>query len=246
VRVVHDGPQDTAKQLTATYITGDKAYKVKGRKCIMAGYNAMIPHICPELPKPQSEALSGAIKAPIIYTSVLLNNWRAWKALGVGFFASPGSYYAVSMLDFPISMGGYQYTSNPGEPVIAHMERFFIGDDHDALPREQLLAGRREMYATSFESIERATREQLAGALSEGGFDPAEDIAGITVNRWGHGYAYGPHPTLDTVDGEPINAHVTGRQPFGRIAVANSDAGASASINAAISQASRAVSEVIT
>ena len=245
VQVVHDGPQDTAKQITATYVTGDKAYKVKGRTCIMAGYNAMIPHICPELSQPQSEALAGAIKAPIVYTSVLLNNWRAWKALGVGFFASPGSYYSVSMLDFPISMGGYQYSSNPDEPVIVHMERFYKGDAHDAHPREQHLAGRRELYATSFESIERATRAQLLGALGSGGFDPADDIAGLTVNRWGHGYAYGPHPTLDTVDGEPINAHVTGRQPFGRIAIANSDAGASANIKAAIDQASRAVSEVI-
>ena len=149
------------------------------------------------------------------------------------------------MLDFPISIGGYQYSSNPDEPVIVHMERFYKGDDYDAHPREQHLAGRRELYATSFESIERATRAQLLGALGSGGFDPAEDIAGLTVNRWGHGYAYGPHPTLDTVDGEPINAHVTGRQPFGRIAIANSDAGASANIKAAIDQASRAVSEVI-
>jgi hypothetical protein len=31
--------------------------------------------------------------------------------------------------------------------------------------------------------------------LAGGGFDPAEDIAAITVNRWGHGYAYpGDYP----------------------------------------------------
>jgi hypothetical protein len=31
---------------------------VWGRSCVLAGYNAMIPALCPELPKPQREALA--------------------------------------------------------------------------------------------------------------------------------------------------------------------------------------------
>jgi spermidine dehydrogenase len=38
---------------------------------------------------------------------------------------------------------------------------------------------------------------------------------------------------------------VLGRQPFGRIAIANSDAGASAYTDAAIDQAFRAVNEIL-
>jgi len=198
VRVEHEGSPENSKQVSATYVKDGKVYRVRGRHCVMAGYNAMIPHICPELPAGQREALAFGIKSPIVYTSVLLRNWRAWKKLGIGFFASPGSYYAVSMLDFPVSMGGYSYSANPDEPIIVHMERFAKGNDSHATPREQRLAGRRELFATSYETIERETRRQLAGALVGGGFDPAEDIAGITVNRWGHGYAYRYNPKFDS------------------------------------------------
>ena len=86
---------------------------------------------------------------------------------------------------------------------------------------------------------------QLAGALSGGGFDPAEDIAGITVNRWGHGYAYfsGQDDYMGPNRDQP--PHVVGRKRFGRISIANSDAGGGANIDAAIEQAHRAVAELM-
>ncbi len=98
-----------------------------------------------------------------------------------------------------------------------------------------------EMFTTSFETIERQTRTHLAGMLGEGGFDPARDIGAITVNRWPHGYA----PWFSEEDYPPGEApHVLGRQRFGRITIANSDAGANAMIEAAIEQAYRAVEEL--
>jgi spermidine dehydrogenase len=245
VNVEHDGSPENAKYVSATYIRDGKAYRARGRSCVMAGYNAMIPYICRELPPAQDEALAQAIKAPIIYTSVLLNNWRAWTKLGVGYFSSPGAYYAVSMLDFPVSMGGYAFSANPDEPIIVHMERFAKGNDPNASPREQRLAGRRELYTTSFETIERETRKELAGALAGGGFDPAEDIAGITVNRWGHGYAYGHDPLFDAKRTDSDYFNVIGRRRLGRISIANSDAGAAATLDTAIDEAHRAVAEIV-
>jgi spermidine dehydrogenase len=244
VRVEHEGTTENAKKVSATYVRDGTAYRVRGKHCVMAGYNAMIPHICPEIPDNQREALAFAIKAPIVYTSVLLKNWRAWEELGVGFFASPGAYYSVSMLDFPVSIGGYEFSPNPDAPIIVHMERFAKGNVPHATPREQRLAGRRELFATPYETIERETRKQLAGALVGGGFDPADDIAGITVNRWGHGYSYRYKPQFDSGYEENAYPHVVGRKRIGRITIANSDAGASASINAAIDQAHRAISEI--
>ncbi|MBM4193666.1 MAG: hypothetical protein FJ202_04710 [Gemmatimonadetes bacterium] len=244
VRLEHDGAVDQARQVTATYVRDGKAYRVRGKHCVMAGYNAMIPHMCPELPAGQREALSFAIKAPIVYTSVLLRNWRAWKRLGIGFFAGPGAYYAVSMLDFPVSMGGYAFSANPDEPIVVHMERFAVGNDPKATRRQQRLAGRRELFTTSFETLERKTRRQLAGALVGGGFAPAEDIAAITVNRWGHGYSYRYRPEWDSGYEGDEAPHVVGRRRFGRITIANADAGASASVDAAIDQAHRAIEEL--
>jgi spermidine dehydrogenase len=244
VRLEHDGSLNDAEHVSATYVNEGRAYRVRGKHCVMAGYNAMIPHMCPELPAEQSEALAFAIKAPIVYTSVLLRNWRAWKKLGIGFFASPGAYYVVSMLDFPVSMSGYEFSASPDEPIVVHMERFAVGDDPNATRREQRLAGRRELFATSFETLERETRRQLAGALAGGGFDPAEDIAAITVNRWGHGYSYRYQPRWDSGYEGDEAPHVVGRRRLGRISIANSDAGASAIMGAAINQAHRAIAEI--
>ncbi len=241
VRAVHNGNPRSAKDLAITYVRGEQAFKLSARSCVMAGYNAMIPRICPELPEKQSAALAFAVKSPIVYTSVLLNNWRAWKQLGIGFFCAPNSYYAVSMLDFPVSIGGYEFSHNPDEPIIVHMERFPKGDDMNAAPRDQYRAGRRELYATSFETIERETRSQLAGALAGGGFDPANDIAAITVNRWGHGYASGYNSKFDPDYLESDYPHVVGRARLGRIAIANSDAGAEATLDTAIDEAHRAI-----
>ena len=81
--------------------------------------------------------------------------------------------------------------------------------------------------------------------LSGGGFDPAADIVGITVNRWPLGYAY-TYDTLGDPDVPPEQRpHVIGRQRFGSIAIANADAGAAAFTNQAIDEAHRAVEELL-
>jgi spermidine dehydrogenase len=114
--------------------------------------------------------------------------------------------------------------------------------------REQYRLGRHELLATPFETIERNIRQQLTDILEDGGFDPAKDIAGITVNRWAHGYSYGyseiGDPWYEDRNDERY-PHVRARKPRGRIAIANSDAGAAAIIHSAVEQAYRAVGELV-
>ncbi len=98
---------------------------------------------------------------------------------------------------------------------------------------------------TPFSKFERNIRDQLNRMLGSAGFDPAKDIEGITVNRWAHGYAFTPNALFDPDWKEGEQPWVLGRQPFGKIAIANSDAGASAYSNVAIDQAHRAVGEIL-
>jgi len=56
-------------------------------------------------------------------------------------------------------------------------------------------------------------------------------VKSISINRWAHAYAHG-------------NAGAIGRQPFGRITIANSDAISSSLMQSAIEQAWRAVKEL--
>ena len=247
VNVEHEGQPKSAKTVRVRYVKAGQAYNIRAKHCVMACYNAMIPSICPELGNKQTEALSKQVKSPILYTNVVLNNWRAWKKLSIGAVSCPGSYHVSALMDFPVSMGGYSYTSNPDEPVIIHMERFPHRANEGLTKREQHRLGRHELLSTSYETIERNIREQLAGMLGEGGFDPAKDIEAITVNRWAHGYSYSydwiNEPYYDNWNDERY-PHVQARKPWGRIAIANADSNAEASIESAISQAYRAIGEL--
>jgi spermidine dehydrogenase len=152
-------------------------------------------------------------------------------------------YHSSVSLDQPVSMGGYRCPGTPEEPIVLHLSR--SPSRPGVFPRrEQLRAGMYELFTTPFETMELSIRDQLARMLSGGGFDPAEDILGITVNRWPHGYAYTPDTLSDPDVPEGERPHVIGRQPFGRVTIANSDAGAAAFTNTAIDEAHRAVSEL--
>jgi len=244
IRVENDGSPKTAERVDVTYVCGGKAYRVSGRSCVLACYNMIIPWLCPELPEPQRKALALGVKVPILYTNVLLRDWKAWKQLGLAAVAAPGSYHAVAMLDFPVSLGGYEFAHGPEDPIVVHMERFATRADIGATPAEQYRAGRLELLATPFEVMEREIRTQLAGTLGGGGFDPARDIAAITVNRWSHGYSYWPNPFTDPKYADGEHPYEIGRQRFGRIAIANSDAAGRPIMDAAIDQAYRAVGEL--
>jgi len=225
------------------YVRGGRTHDVKAKQAVLACYNMMIPHLCPELPLNQREALQSLVKIPLVYTNVALTNWRAVKEAGLGFAFTPGSFHDYCMVDFPVSLGGYRFPEHTDEPMLMHFSAT-VGAP-GLPPRDQHRAGRARLLATSFEDIEKDLRRTLAGMLGNHGFDPAAEIAAITVNRWPHGYAYDYNPLFDP-DYAPGEApHEIGRKRFGNIAIANSDAGARAYLDGAVDQAHRAVSELL-
>ncbi len=243
VNVKHLGAKDASKEVEVSYMRGGKLNTVKGNFCVLACYNVMVPYICPELPDAQKESLSYMVKAPLVYTHVALRNWTSFANLGIHQIVAPAGYHTYTALDFPVSLGKYQFPSKPEEPAVLFMLRTPC---KPGLPvRDQNRAGRTELLQTPYSKFERNIRDQLARMLGGAGFDPARDIEGITVNRWAHGYAYTPFE-LDLPEWKAgKEPWVLGRQPFGRIAIANSDAGASAYTDAAIDQAFRAVNEIL-
>ncbi|MGA8441498.1 MAG: NAD(P)-binding protein [Candidatus Sulfotelmatobacter sp.] len=243
VRVQHSGQPESAKEVEVSYVQEGKLKKTIGKSCILACYNTMVPYLCPELPEKQKEALHYGVKEPFIYTHVALRNWAAFHKLGIRQIVSPGSYHSFTMLDFPVSLGAYQFPSNPQEPMVLFMLRTPC---KPGLPRrDQYRMGRFELISTPFSRFERNIREQLNRALAPAGFDSARDIAAITVNRWAHGYAYEYDSLFDPHWAPEERPCVIGRKQFGRISIANSDAAASAYTNAAIDQAYRAIQEQV-
>ncbi len=243
VQVRNDGPLKSAKGVTVAYMRGGKLQTVRGKSCVLACYNMMIPYLCPELPEKQKEALHQVVKSPLVYTHVAIRNWSTFQQLGIRQIVAPGSYHTYTALDFPVSLGEYDFPSKADEPMVLFMLRTPCSP---GLPqRDQNRAGRFELVETPFSTFERNIRDQLARMLGAAGFDPARDIDGITVNRWAHGYAYSYNPLFDPHWRKGEEPWVVGRQPFGRITIANSDAGASAYTDVAIDQAYRAVEEVL-
>jgi len=180
---------------------------------------------------------------PLLYTNVFIRNWKSFEKLGMSRVSCPNMYHSSVSLDQPVSIGGYECPKTPEEPIVLHLSK--SPSAPGLFPRRvQLRAGMQELFTTPFETMELSIRDQLARMLSGGGFDPAEDILGITVNRWPHGYSYTPDTLSDPDVPEAERPHVVGRQPFGRVAIANSDAGAAAFTNTAIDEAHRAVSEL--
>ena len=231
----HDG-------VAVTYVRGGQARVVTGASCILACWNMVVPYLCPELPEGQKEALAYNVKVPLAYTNVQLKNWRAFEKLKINSVRCPESFFSEVEMDFPVSMGGYQFTQKSEESCVLHLQYVPVGPG--ATAREKQKTGRMQLLSTSFQTFERNIRDQLTRILGNGGFDAANDIEAITVNRWPHGYAYEYNSLYDPVWPAGQAPHEIGRKPFGNIHIANSDAGAFAYTNEAIDQGYRAVQEI--
>jgi spermidine dehydrogenase len=243
IHVANIGDAANAKGAEVTYVRGGQARVAQGAKCVLACWNMVIPYLSPMLPDKQKEALAYQVKVPLVYTNVQLRERRAFERLKVRSIEFPGGFFYGADLDFPVSMGGYEFTQTADEPCLVHMQHVPVGPG--ATAREKQRAGRVQLLTTPFATFERNIRAQLGRALSGGGFDPARDIEAITVNRWPHGYAYEYNSLYDPVWAPGEAPHEIGRQPFGAIHIANSDAGAFAYTNEAIDQGWRAVREII-
>jgi spermidine dehydrogenase len=231
-----------------TYVRDGVAQTVTANRAVLACYHGVIPHLCPEMPSSQRALLSNSVRAPLVYTNVLIRDWSSFAKLGLHYIDCPGSYHHRVMLDYPVSIGDYRCPQVPEEPIVLHMDR--IPGQPGLSARDQFAAGKRELLRTPFETFERNVRAQLGGILGGAGFDPARDIAAITVNRWPHGYAYGYDPAADRIAFEPAHWPAEKRywrkasERFGNITIAATDAASNAMTESAIEEAYRAVDEL--
>jgi spermidine dehydrogenase len=240
--VVHVANGAGGDGVQVTYVRGGKAFVVKSAACILACWNMVIPYLCPEMPEAQKHGLAYNVKVPLVYTNVQLKNWLAFDKLKVHSVHCPGAFFSAVDMDFPVSMGGYEFTQKSDESCLVHMQYVPVGPGTTA--RDKQRTGRALLMATSFRTFERNIRDQLGRMLGSAGFDPAGDIEAITVNRWPHGYAYEYNSLYDPVWQAGQAPNEIGRKPFGNIHIANSDAGAFAYTNEAIDQGYRAAQEI--
>jgi spermidine dehydrogenase len=234
------------KHVEVDYVQQGKPLRITADHCILACYNALIPHLCPEMPEPQKEGLRYGVKTPFVYANVQLENGRAYSKLGATLFQCPYDPFQWVSTAPSMSVGGYEPPRGPDDPMVVFMMNSpmtITTSDEQGSGRDQLRMGRHMIYSTPFASYEKQIRDQLQSLLRKHGFDHERDIRAITVNRIPHGYAY-PYLALDDPEWEEGQApHEIGRAQFGRISIANTDSEAIALMDVAFDAAWRAVEE---
>jgi spermidine dehydrogenase len=225
------------------YAQGEKLTRVHADHAVYAGYSAMLPYICPDLGAAQRKAVSDQVKAPLVYVNVAIRNWRAWVNRGIHYVNNPAGFYSNLKLDYPVSLGDYQFPTRPEEPMILHLVHVPWPEGPIKDLRSAWRAGRALVYARRFEEFESHARDELTRILGPGGFDADRDIAAITVNRWGHGYAYEANSLYDDTTAAERETKA-GAAPLGRIHFAGTDAAWAAYAHKAMDSAQRAAAEI--
>jgi spermidine dehydrogenase len=231
--------------VAVSYVRGEEVEQVRGRHCVLACYNNIIPSLCPELPDAQKDALRQCIRRPMLVVNVAMRSGRPLQRSGISSAYLPGRLCQIVMPATGVNVADYGSRWHPDDPCVMQFYGAVSPMEAAGLSiSEQNRAGQARLLGMSFAEHEREVRTVLQGIWGRSGLDPAEDILAITVNRWPHGYA---RDHLDLEDpawnAEPPPNEV-GRQPIGNIAIANSDAGADAYTHTAFDQAWRAVNEL--
>jgi spermidine dehydrogenase len=233
-----------ADKVQIGYVRAGVPHRVEAKHAVLACFHMMIPYIMPELPQAQREALAQNVKTPLVYTNVVVRNWRPWIDLKVSDIQAPMAFFSHVALDFPVSLGGYHHPRDPAEPMTLHLVHVPGAPNSGLDARSQFHVGAAKLFAMTFADFETKIRDQLDRMLGAGGFSSARDIAAITVNRWPHGYGYVANSLFDGDDYEERVLR-RARQTVGRVAIANSDAAGDAYAHLAIDQAGRAVRELV-
>lgn len=250
------------RDVQISYVNDGRAYAVKAGHVVMACMNNVIPFICPEFPETQKAAMRKAVRAANLSVNVLVRNWEAFKAAGINNVTTPYGFYGSMGLASPRHFGRVMPSNAPDQPILVS---FGTGGNSGILSNrkmveaicgnatppigtnndEQYQAVRRGLLAMPFSRFEREIRDTMVRSLSGTDFDPARDIVAISINRWAHGFATGLNDLFDQPlkPGE-MRPNQIARQPFGKIAIANTDAGGVSTAQTAFDQAWRAVNEL--
>jgi spermidine dehydrogenase len=242
---VHAESAADGSGVSVSYVKEGEVLGVRGRRCVLACYNNIIPSLCPQLPEPQKAALKQCIKRPLLVVNVALRNGQALQKSGISGAYLPGRLCQNVNLVTGINVADYHPPWNPDDPCIVQLYGAVAAPQPEGLSiSQQNQAGSAVLLGMTFEDHEREVRTVMNGIWGASGFDAAEDILAITVNRWPHGYARDHLDLEDSAWNADPPPNVIGRQTFGNIAIANSDAGADAYTHTAIDQAWRAVNEL--
>ena len=234
--------RNEGKGVAVGYVNGGKLHRVEAKRAIVTAYNVIIPHLVPELAQAQKDFMAQNTKTPLLYTKVIIRNWESFVKLGVHNIAAPMCFNTTVKLDYPVSLGAYQFPRDPKQPIGLQLVHVPLEPNQGLTARDQCRSGRLWLFTTPFADIEKQVRSDLDRMLGPGGFDAKSDILALTVNRWSHGYSYYWNSLYDDVEASE-KLMDQGRARAGNISFASSDTAWDAYAHSAIAEAARAATE---
>ncbi len=243
VSIQHEGDPASAPHVNIVYFRLGKLYRVRAKSVILANGNWTINSIVRDLPTDYRHAYAQFFRAPCIMANVAVRNWRFLANMGISqaqWFDGIGNYLAVRRI---ATFGGGASALSPDSPTVFTLKILFANPGRP--PIEQINTGRYQLMTTPFNAYEQRIRDQFSRMFGKQGFDARRDLAGIILNRWGHAYLAPQPGFFFGKDGKPGPAELMRRHPFGRIAFANSDLSGIMDHRASITEAHRAVQQVV-
>ncbi|MEZ4586698.1 MAG: FAD-dependent oxidoreductase [Gemmatimonadales bacterium] len=242
VSVEHDGPVDSADWVSVVYRRNGRLARVRARGVVMATGGWVNRHVVRDLPESHRAAYGSFVHAPFLVANVALRRWRFLERLGITACRYQGEFGFSCNLRQPMRVGDYRPALDPDRPALLTFYVPFYYPGHPAAVQGTM--GRTELLGTSFADYEGRIRRQLTELFGAAGFDPAADIGGIVLNRWGHAYvAPGPGFYFGR-DGRPAPRDVI-RAPHGRIAFGHSELRGNQHWGPAADEGARAMAQVL-
>ncbi len=243
ISIQHEGDPANAPYVNIVYFRLGKLYRVRAKSVILANGNWTINSIVRDLPSDYRHAYAQFFRAPCIMANVAVRNWRFLANMGISqaqWFDGIGNYLAVRRV---AAFGGGAPALSPDSPTVFTLKILFANPGRP--PIEQINTGRYQLMTTPYSVYEQRIRDQFSTMFGKQGFDARRDLAGIILNRWGHAYLAPQPGFFFGKDGKPSPAELMRHHPFGRMAFANSDLSGIMDHRASITEAHRAVQQVI-
>jgi spermidine dehydrogenase len=224
-----------------TFLIAGRLYRVRARTVVAACGGWVAKHLVRDLPQSYGDALAALPRAPILVVNVAVRHWRYLVKLGITAGRWTEGFGFAFNLRRPMVVGRYRPPFHPDRPTVLtfYVPFCFPGDSAVG----QGARGREELFSRSYHDYERIIRNQLSQMFDAGGFDPANDIAGIVLNRWGHAYVVPTPGFYSGRDGKPAPRDVL-REASGRIAFAHSELTGHQTWGTAVTEGRRAAEQV--
>lgn len=212
--------QNEANGVRVIYARNGELHQVRAKIVVMAAGGWVNRHVIRDLPDSYHQAYEAFMHSPVLVANVALTNWRFLERLGIAAAIWSGGFGFTCNIRRPMIVGSRSQPLRPDQPVVL---TFYAPVYKPGLPaKQQGIVARAEVLTTSFTEYERQIREQMSEMFSSGGFDPANDIAGIILNRWGHAYVNPGPGFIVGRNGNPAPPDVI-REPVGRVAIGHSE-----------------------